>query len=64
VLFLGEVEKILDDAGSVLVKMSLQIRNRTIPVVPNLLVVMRGARDRFVSQNLGMHAGDQHFLVI
>ena len=46
------------------VEVFLQIHDRTIPVVPDLLVVMRGVRDRFAAQNLGMHADDQHFLVI
>ena len=29
-----------------------------------VLVVMRGVRDAFAAKNLGMHAHDQHFLVI
>ena len=59
-----EVEEELDDAGSIDVKMFLQIHDRTIPVVPDLLVVMRRVRDRFAAENFGMHANDQHFLVI
>ena len=39
--FLGEVEEELDDTGSVGVEMSLQIHDRTIPVVPDRLVVVR-----------------------
>ena len=42
----------------------LQIHDRTIPVVPDLLVVMRGVRDRFAAQNLGMHADNQDLLII
>src|ERR1700691_6687145 len=40
-LLLGEVEVEFDDACSVLMQVSLQIRDRAIAVAPNLLVVMR-----------------------
>ena len=48
-LLLREVEEELDDAGSVDVEVPLQIHDRTIPVVPDFLVVMRRVRDRFAS---------------
>src|SRR5664280_690838 len=61
---LRDVEEKLDDAGSVAVEVLLQIHNRTIPVAPDLLVVMRRVRNRFAAENLGMHTDDQYFLVI
>jgi hypothetical protein len=56
--FLGEVEEELDDAGSVTVEVFLQIHDRTISVEPDLLVVMRGVRDCFATENHGVYAGD------
>ena len=63
-LLLREVKKEFDDAGSIAMEVFLQIHDRTIPVVPDLLVVMRRVRDRFAAENLGVHAEDQHLLVI
>ena len=63
-LLLREVEEELDDAGSVAVEVSLQIRDRAIPVVPDRLVVVRRVREPFAAENLGMHADDQHLLVV
>src|ERR1039458_5861534 len=63
-LLLREVEEELDYADSVAVEVLLQIHNRTIPVVPDLLVVMRRVRNRFAAENLGMHTDDQYLLVI
>jgi len=60
-LFLREMEVDLHYASSVDMEMSLQIRDRTIPVVPNRLVVVR---DGFAVENLGMSSDDQHLLVI
>jgi hypothetical protein len=55
--FLGEVEEELDDTGSVLVKVSLQICNRAIPVAPDHFFVMRRIRKPFTAENLGVYAG-------
>ena len=51
-LLLGEVEKELDDAGSVAVEVPLQIHDRTIPVVPDRLLVVRRVRQSFAAENL------------
>ena len=40
---LGEVEEELDNAGSVLMKVPLQIRNRAVAVVPDLLLVVQAS---------------------
>ena len=48
-LLLGEVEEELDDAGSVDVEVFLQIHDRTIAVVPELLVVMWRVREPFAA---------------
>jgi len=63
-LFLREMEVELHDASSVDMEMSLQIRDRTISVVPKLLVVGWHVRDGFAVENLGMYSDDQHLLVI
>ena len=54
----------LDDAGSVAVEVFLQIHDRTIPVVPDRLVVARRAGNPFAAENLAVHADDQHLLVV
>ena len=63
-LLLREVQEELDDAGSVAVEMALQIRDRPIPLVPDRLVVVRRVREPFAAEDLGMHADDQHLLVV
>jgi hypothetical protein len=45
-------------------EMSLQIRDRTIPVVPDRLVIVWHVRDGFAVENLGMYSDDQHFPVV
>ena len=42
------MEEELDDAGSVAVEVPL-IRDRTIPVMPDCLVIVRRVRDAFAS---------------
>src|SRR5450759_5057482 len=63
-LLLRKVEEELDDAGSVAVEVSLQIHDGMIPVVPDRLVGVRCVRDPFAAENFGMHADDQHLLVV
>src|ERR1019366_5922533 len=63
-LLLREVEEELDDAGSVAVEVSLHIHDGTIPVVPYFIVGVRRVGDPFASDNFGMHADDQHLLVV
>jgi hypothetical protein len=63
-LLLREMQKKLDDAGSIAVEMSLQVHDGTIPLVPDFLVVMRRVWDLFAAENPGMHADDQHLLVV
>src|SRR5579863_4499000 len=63
-LLFREVEEELDDASAVGVKVFLKIDNRTIPIVPDCLVIMRSVRDALAEQNFGMHAGNQDFLVV
>ena len=46
------------------VEVPLQIDDRTIAVVPDRLVVARRVGQAFAAQNFGMHADDQHLLVI
>src|SRR5271166_433902 len=54
----------LDDAGSVVVQVTFQIDDRSIPATPQSLVVRRYIGQSFVLKDLGMHAGDQDLLVI
>src|ERR1700722_4590398 len=58
--FFGEVEKERDDAGLVLVEVSFQIRNRTMAVVPDRLLVVGARPTVLAAQNLGVHADGQH----
>ena len=62
--FLREMEEELDDAGSVAVEVFLQIHDRTIPVVPDRLVVVWRAGSPFAAENFAVHADDQHLLVV
>ena len=62
--FLRKMQEELDDAGSVAVEVFLQIHDRTIPVVPNRLVVVWRAGNAFAAENFAVHADDQHFLVV
>src|SRR5579863_7522703 len=63
-LLFREMEEELDDASAVNVKVFLKIHNRTIPIVPDFLVIVRSVWDALADQNFGMHAGNQNFLVI
>src|ERR1700690_624809 len=63
-LLLREVQEELDDAGTVDVQVSLEVCDRTIPLTPQLLIVMRRVREPLSQENVAMHAHDQHFLVI
>ena len=63
-LLLREMEEELDDARTADVEMFLQIRDLTIPVLPDRLVVTRRIREPLAAENLVMHTDDQHFLVI
>ena len=58
------MEEELDDASSVAVEVFLQIHDRTIPVVPDRLVVLRRAGNPFAAENLAVHADNQHLLVV
>src|SRR5579863_8802585 len=44
--------------------MPLQLDDGMVALVPDRFLIERRARDAFVAQNLGMHARDQHLLVI
>src|SRR5580704_2983346 len=58
------MEEELDDASSVAVEVFLQIHDRTIPVVPDRLVVVWRAGNPFAAENFAVHADDQHLLVV
>src|ERR1019366_8052761 len=63
-LLLREVQEELDDAGAVRVELSLQVHDRTIPVVPNRLLGEQAVREPLAAEYLRMDAGDQHLFVI
>ena len=44
-LFLGEVQEALDDAGSIVVQVSLQVHDGAIPLAPDLLLIEHGIRE-------------------
>jgi hypothetical protein len=48
----------LDDASAVDVQMSLEVHDRAIPIVPELLVMKWRVREPFTMQNLAMHPDD------
>ena len=47
----------LDDVGSIVVEVFLQIHNRARPSAPDLLFVIRMVRKPFTAENLGMQQG-------
>jgi len=49
-LLLREVEEELDDAGTVRVEVSLQVHDRTIPVVPNRPLGEQAVREPFTAE--------------
>ena len=63
-LLFREVEEKLDNSSAVAVKVFLKIRDRTIPIVPDPLVVVRSVRDALAEQDFGMYAGNQNLFVI
>src|ERR1035438_2663807 len=63
-LFFRQMQEEFDDARVIAVKVALQVDDRTIAVVPNRFAVISFARQALAAQNLGMHAQDQHFLVV
>jgi len=58
------VQEDLDDPGAVAVKMRLEIHDGTIPLRPDGLRVEQFLRQPLREQDLGMHANDEHFLVV
>ena len=64
-LFLfGEVEKYLDDPGSIAMQMPLQIDDRAITPVPDGFLVAQFFRQSLAAKQLRMHANYQYILVI
>ena len=63
-LLFREMQEELDDDGTVRVEVSLQVHDRTVPVVPNRLLGEQAVREPFTAENLRMDTSDQHFLVI
>lgn len=63
-LFRREVEEELDDAAAMVPEMALQVQDRTVAVMSDALAVLLRVQDVFSPQNIGMHAGDQHLLVV
>lgn len=54
----------LDDSRAVAVEVLLQVYDRTIPILPNGLLVEQFIRKALAAENLRMDANDENFLII
>src|SRR6202034_1139256 len=62
-LLLGEMQEELDDAGAVAVQVALESHDGLIALIPDGLSAA-GIRQSFPAQDLGVHAHDEHLLVV
>lgn len=63
-LFLGKVQKELDDPCAIAMEMLLQVDDGTISLLPDRLIVDQPIREPLASENLRMRADNQHLLVV
>src|SRR5208282_1177011 len=63
-LLLRKMKKNLDGPCPIAIEMALQVDDGAIPLLPDVLLVEQFRRKTLVAQELGMHTGHQHFLVI
>jgi len=63
-LLSGEMQINLNDVGSIVMEVSLQIEDGAKPFRPDGLVIHIHLWESFAAENLRMHANDQHLLII
>src|SRR5208283_2983206 len=63
-LLLGQMQVELDDAGSIAGEVLLQPHDGAIAIEPDRLAMARGVGEAFAAEDFGVHANDEHLLVM